>query len=218
MPAALALIILAVAAWPASGCSKNEKSNTSAPKSDQSKSATTKDNAPTQAPDQYTVTLDTTQGPIVIDVDRAWSPRGADRFYELVQDGHYDDAAFFRVVNGFVAQAGISGDPAQTAKWRSNRIPDDPVKQSNTRGMVSFATSGPDSRSTQFFINYGDNSRLDYMGFSPFGKVRDMSAADALYSEYAGTISQVAIESRGNTYLEQNYPKLDYIKSAKITE
>ena len=217
MPRALVSILAAVVAWAAFGCSKNEKSNTPAPRSEQNQAAA-KDDAPARAPDQYTVTLDTTQGPVVIDVDREWSPLGADRFYELVQDGHYDDAAFFRVVNGFVAQAGISSDPAQTAKWRSKRIPDDPVKQSNTRGMVSFAASGPDSRTTQFFINYGDNSRLDYMGFSPFGKVRDMSAADAFYSGYAGTISQVAIETQGNTYLEQSYPKLDYIKSATITE
>ena len=175
-------------------------------------------------PAKYTVELDTTKGAIVIDVHRAWAPEGADRFYELVQKGYYDDVAFFRVVGGFMAQVGISGDPALNVEWRAKPIPDDPVKASNTRGTVTFATSGPDSRTTQFFINFADNSRLDGMGFSPFGKVKDMAPVDALYDGYGEGAprgrgpDQGRMQVEGNTYLRANFPKLDYIKSAKIIE
>lgn len=171
---------------------------------------------------QYTVELDTTKGPIVIDIHPAWAPLGAKRFRELVEAGYFTDVAFFRVIGGFMAQVGLHGDPATTAEWRGKRIADDPVKESNTRGMVTFATSGPNSRTTQFFINFGDNSRLDGMGFAPFGKVRDMTPVDALYSEYGEGgprgrgPSQAQIQSRGNEYLRADFPKLDYIKSAKI--
>jgi peptidyl-prolyl cis-trans isomerase A (cyclophilin A) len=175
-------------------------------------------------PAQYTVELDTTKGVIVIDVHRDWAPQGADRFYELVKNGYYTDVAFFRVIGGFMAQVGISGDPALTAEWRAKPIPDDPVKASNTRGTVTFATSGPDSRTTQFFINFTDNSRLDGMGFAPFGKVKDMAPVDALYDGYGEGAprgrgpSQARMNSEGNTYLRESFPKLDYIKSAKIIE
>ncbi|KPK17179.1 MAG: peptidylprolyl isomerase [Myxococcales bacterium SG8_38] len=178
----------------------------------------------TRAPDRYTVELDTTKGAIVIDVHREWAPHGADRFYELVQNGYFTDVAFFRVIGGFMAQVGISGDPALNAQWRQKTIPDDPVKASNTRGTVTFATSGPDSRTTQFFINFADNSRLDDMGFAPFGKVQDMAPVDALYDGYGEGAprgrgpSQPLIQSQGNTYLRESFPKLDYIKSAKILE
>jgi peptidyl-prolyl cis-trans isomerase A (cyclophilin A) len=176
------------------------------------------------APNRYAVELDTTKGPIVIDVYREWAPHGADRFYELVRSGYYTDVAFFRVIAGFMAQVGISGDPALNAEWREKTIPDDPVKSSNTRGTVTFATSGPDSRTTQFFINFTDNSRLDGMGFAPFGKVRDMAPVDALYDGYGEGAprgrgpSQGLMQSRGNTYLRESFPSLDYIKSAKIIE
>jgi len=178
----------------------------------------------TRAPDQYTVELDTTKGAIVIDVRRDWAPHGADRFYELVQNGYYNDVAFFRVIGDFMAQVGINGDPALNAQWSENRIPDDAVKASNTRGTVTFATSGRNSRTTQFFINFGDNSRLDAMGFAPFGKVKDMGPVDALYSGYGEGApggrgpSQPLIQSQGNKYLRESFPKLDYIKSAKIIE
>jgi len=177
-----------------------------------------------QAPDRYTVELDTTKGPIVIDVRRDWAPEGADRFYELVQNGFYTDVAFFRVISGFMAQVGISGDPALNVEWRSKTIPDDAVKASNTRGTVTFATSGPNSRTTQFFVNFSDNSRLDAMGFAPFGKVKDMAPVDALYNGYGeggprgGGPSQGRMQSEGNVYLKASFPKLDYIKSAKIIE
>jgi peptidyl-prolyl cis-trans isomerase A (cyclophilin A) len=180
--------------------------------------------SPGRAPDQYTVELDTTKGLIEIDVRRDWAPNGADRFYELVQNGYYTDVAFFRVINGFMAQVGISGDPKLNTVWREKRIPDDPVKASNSRGTVTFATSGPNSRTTQFFINFADNSRLDAMGFAPFGKVKDMAPVEALYDGYGegvprgGGPDQGMMQSRGNPYLRETFPKLDYIKSAKIIE
>jgi len=174
------------------------------------------------APAQYTVHLETTKGEIAIDVTRAWAPRGADRFYTLVKLGYFDDTAFFRVVAGFMAQLGIHGDPRVNEVWRNRRIDDDPVLQPNGRGMVSFATSGPNARVNQFFINLVDNSRLDGMGFSPFGKVRDMAPADALYSGYgegapAGMGPQQArIQHEGNAYLKAQFPQLDYIVRARV--
>jgi len=211
------------------GCSKNEKSSNAAQPANGQDAAAEEADAmakaePVRAPDQYKVELETTKGPIVIEVHREWSPHGADRFYELVKNGYYEDVAFFRVIDGFMAQVGISGDPEANARWRDKRIPDDPVKKSNTRGMVSFATSGPDSRTTQFFINFVDNSRLDGMGFSPFGKIEDMTVVDALYAGYGEGAprgrgpSQGLIQSRGNEYLKESFPKLDYIKSAKVIE
>ena len=177
-----------------------------------------------QAPSKFAVELDTTKGAIVIDVHRDWAPNGADRFYELVQAGYFTEVAFFRVVSGFMAQVGISGDPAVNAQWRTKRIPDDPVKASNSRGTVTFATSGPNSRTTQFFINFADNSRLDGMGFAPFGKVRDMAPVDALYDGYGEGAprgrgpAQHLIQGQGNAYLKESFPKLDYIKSARVIE
>lgn len=178
-----------------------------------------------QAPDTYTVELTTTKGPVVIDVTRAWSPHGADRFYNLVKVGYFTDVAFFRVIDGFMAQAGIHGDSRVNRAWRDANIPDDPAAgQSNTRGMVSFAMAGPNTRTTQFFINFGDNSRLDSMGFTPFGRVRDMRAVDALYKGYGEGAprglgpNQALIQSRGNEYLRQSFPQLDYIVSARILD
>jgi peptidyl-prolyl cis-trans isomerase A (cyclophilin A) len=210
------------------GCPKDEDAPTKS-QAEESPAATreeatevTHDDART--PDQYTVELDTTKGAIVIDVRREWAPHGADRFYELVQNGYYNDVAFFRVIGGFMAQVGISGDPALNAEWREKRIPDDPVKASNARGTVTFATSGPDSRTTQFFINFTDNSRLDGMGFAPFGKVKDMAPVDALYDGYGEGAprgrgpSQGQLQAMGNAYLRESFPKLDYIKGAKVIE
>ncbi|MDJ0764278.1 MAG: peptidylprolyl isomerase [Myxococcota bacterium] len=179
--------------------------------------------APTATvPDKFAVKLETAKGDIVIDVHKAWAPEGAKRFYTLVKEGFYTDVAFFRVIAGFMAQTGLSGDPARNAEWREKKIPDDPVKKSNTPGMVSFATSGPNSRTTQFFINFGDNSRLDKMGFAPFGKVRDMKPVTALYNGYGEGAprgmgpSQGRIQKMGNTYLKKQFPKLDYILKATI--
>ena len=177
-----------------------------------------------KAPARYSVKLNTTKGDVVIDVTRSWAPRGADRFHELVKAGYYDNCAFFRVLDGFMAQTGINGDPAVNDQWRTKRIQDDPVEQSNRRGMVSFAMAGPNTRTTQFFINYRDNSRLDGMGFSAFGRVRDMQAVDALFSGYGEGAprgkgpSQARIQREGNAYLKAEFPNLDYIRSAQILQ
>lgn len=220
-----ALLIIAVA-W-LGGCPKNEDAPAESGAKEavmEEKPSEAKPERTVTAPDLYTVELDTTKGPIVIDVRREWAPHGADRFYELVKMGYYTDVAFFRVIGGFMAQVGISGDPERNAQWRMNTIPDDPVKASNTRGTVTFATAGPDSRTTQFFINFADNSRLDGMGFAPFGKVKDMAPVDALYDGYGEGAprgrgpSQGRIQAEGNAYLQEGFPKLDYIKSAKIIE
>jgi len=181
------------------------------------------------SPAQFQVVLATTKGDVTIDVTREWSPRGADRFYALVKDGFYDGARFFRVIRSpdhrFMAQFGINGDPKVTAKWADNNIEDDPVTQHNTRGMISFATSGANTRSTQLFINYSDNSRLDVLGFSPFAVVSTgMEVVDEFYADYGegppnGTgPDQERIEKEGNAYLDSNFPKLDYIRTAKILE
>ena len=175
-----------------------------------------------QAPDEYAVKFETTKGDFIVDVKRAWAPLGADRFYNLVRIGYFSDVAFFRVVEGFMAQVGIHGQPEVNAAWRRQSIKDDPVTQSNKRGYVTFATSGKDSRVNQFFINFVDNSRLDPMGFAPFGKVRDMSAVDKLHAGYGESApagrgpQQGRIVSQGNVYLRAQFPELDYIKSAKL--
>jgi peptidyl-prolyl cis-trans isomerase A (cyclophilin A) len=174
------------------------------------------------APDTYAVELDTTAGDIVIDVTRAWSPNGADRFYNLVRAGFYTDVAFFRVIDGFMAQTGISGRPPIASAWADATIPDDPVVQHNTRGYVSFATAGPNTRTTQFFINFADNSRLDATGFSPFGHVRDMRVVDELEDRYGEGPpmgigpEQGRITNEGNAYLREHFGDLDYIESARI--
>ena len=174
------------------------------------------------APDTYAVKFETTAGDVIIDVTRAWAPNGADRFYNLVNAGFYDDVAFFRVISGFMAQVGISGNPKLSGIWRKASIQDDPVKESNTRGMVTFATAGPNTRTTQIFINFGNNARLDGMGFAPFGKVRDMATVDKLHAGYGEGAprgrgpSQGRIQSEGNTYLRADFDKLDYIKKATI--
>ncbi len=177
-----------------------------------------------RAPDHFVVEFDTTKGPVRIEVTRAWSPNGADRFYNLVRAGYYTDVVFFRVIEGFMAQAGIHGNPEVNRAWRDANIPDDPPVQSNTRGMVSYAMGGPGTRTTQFFINFGDNSRLDSMGFAPFGRVVDMSVVDRLYGGYGeGAPSgrgpmQARIQQEGNAYLRTSFPELDAIRSARILE
>lgn len=174
------------------------------------------------APPQYRVHLDTTAGLITIEVERALAPRGADRFYELVQRGFYDGVAIFRVVPGFVAQFGLHGDPRVNKVWRDARIPDDPVRAKNERGTICFATSGKDARTTQVFLSLRDNSRLDAMGFAPFGRVQDLSVAERFYSEYGEGPPggqgphQSRIVKEGDAYLSPNFPKLDRIRSARL--
>ncbi|MGQ0712835.1 MAG: peptidylprolyl isomerase [Gemmatimonadaceae bacterium] len=171
----------------------------------------------TPAPDSFRVAFETTRGNFAVDVIRAWSPRGADRFHELVTAGYFTDIAFFRVVPGFVAQFGMHADPTVNRQWADRVIPDDPVAQSNARGTLVFATQGPNTRSNQFFINFGDNGRLDGMGFSPFGRVVEgMSVIDSIYSGYGEAPDQGRIASQGNAYLKREFPRLDYITSARI--
>jgi peptidyl-prolyl cis-trans isomerase A (cyclophilin A) len=176
-----------------------------------------------EAPAVFKVRLETTKGNVDIKVTRAWAPLGADRFYNLVEIGYFNDAAFFRVLPGFMAQFGIHGDPEVSKIWRELTISDDPVTQSNRRGFMSFATAGANTRTTQLFINYADNSRLDQMGFSPIGEVVEgMTAVEELYSGYGEGAprgpgpDQRFIQARGNAYLREFYPKLDYIKRATI--
>jgi peptidyl-prolyl cis-trans isomerase A (cyclophilin A) len=176
------------------------------------------------APEFFVAELETTKGTVHIEVHRDWAPKGADRFFNLVQRGYFHATAFFRVVSGFMAQIGIHGHPAVNAAWRNARIEDDPVKQTNTRGTVSFATSGPNSRTTQFFINFADNSRLDGMGFAPFGRVRNMDVVDKLYAEYGEGAPagrgpmQGRMQTEGNAYLKRDFPELDYILVARIVD
>jgi len=172
-----------------------------------------------QAPDAYKVRLDTSAGPVVIQVTRALAPLGADRFYNLVKNGFYDEARFFRVLPGFMAQIGMNGDPSIQKVMGVARFNDDPVKGSNKRGFVTFAKTGqPNSRSTQFFINFADNSRLDKDGFAPFGEVIEgMAIVDKLHSYGSNNVpDQGRITNEGNPYLAKEYPKLDYIRKASI--
>jgi peptidyl-prolyl cis-trans isomerase A (cyclophilin A) len=176
-----------------------------------------------RAPDLYKVKMATTAGDLVIEVHRDWAPRGADRFYNLVKIGYFDDVAFYRVLSGFMAQVGMHGDPKVTAAWLNASIQDDPVKKSNTKGMVTFATGGPNTRSAQIFINYGNNSYLDKSGFAPFGEVVEgFESVKALYSGYGEGApqgkgpSQSRLFRGGNDYLKGEFPKLDYIVNATI--
>jgi peptidyl-prolyl cis-trans isomerase A (cyclophilin A) len=172
-----------------------------------------------KAPATYRVRLDTSEGPVVIRVTRDWAPLGADRFYNLVKNGFYDGARFFRVLSGFMAQVGMSGEPSIQKVWSRANFNDDPVKQSNKRGFVTFAkTAAPNSRSTQFFINFGDNSFLDKQGFAPFGEVVEgMAAVDKLHTYGKDNVpDQGRIINEGNAYLQKEYPNLDFIKKATI--
>ena len=179
-----------------------------------------------KAPESFKVKFVTTKGDFVIEVNRDWAPNGADRFYNLVKIGYFKDVAFFRNIAGFMVQFGINGNPAVNAKWSESNIKDDPVKQSNTPGYVTYAQSGrPNSRSTQFFINFGDNSRLDGLRFAPFGKVVEgMDVVKSLYNGYGEGApqgqgpEQRRLQEEGNAYLKKDFPKLDYIKSATIVE
>ena len=176
-----------------------------------------------QAPPVYRVDFDTSKGPFVIEVHRDWAPNGADRFYNLVKNGFYDNARFFRVIEGFMVQFGVNGDPKISAVWRDARIKDDPARISNKRSFVTFATAGPNTRTTQVFISYGDNSNLDSQGFTPFGQViSGMKVLDSMYSGYGEGAprglgpDQSKLQAEGNAYLASKFGNLDYIKKATI--
>lgn len=173
------------------------------------------------APANFKVRFHTTKGDFVVEVTRRWAPKGADRLFNLVKIGYFTDVAFFRVIEGFMVQFGIHGDPEISRAWERAQISDDAVTQSNTRGAVTFATAGPNTRTTQLFINFGNNARLDGTGFSPIGRVvQGMEVVDSLYNGYGEGAprgrgpSQGRMESEGNKYLKKDFPKLDYIRTA----
>jgi cyclophilin family peptidyl-prolyl cis-trans isomerase len=165
----------------------------------------------------FRVRMETSRGPVVVEVDRSLAPIGADRFYQLVKAKYFDGARFYRVVPHFVVQWGAAADPKVTKKWDVS-IPDDPVKTSNVRGTMTFAaTNVPNSRTTHLFINLGDNSRLDTLGFAPIGKVvSGMDDVDRIYAGYDEKPDQDQIAQSGNAYLEKAFPQLDYIKTARV--
>ncbi len=181
--------------------------------------------AATPAPAVFQVQFETSRGPFVVEAHRDWAPHGVDRFYQLVNSGFFDRARFFRVLPGFIAQFGMHADPAVTAAWGSLHIPDDPAIQSNKRGFVTFAMAmgTPNSRGTQLFINLVDNTNLDAMGFAPIGQVIEgMQAVDSLYGKYGEGApdgqgpSQERIAREGNAYLDKAFPKLDFIRTARV--
>ena len=176
------------------------------------------------APPVFRVRFETSKGDFVVEVHRAWAPRGADRFYNLVRHGFYDDQRFFRVRAGYIAQFGLSGDPAVTSAWKHATIPDDPVLRGNTRGSLAYAMTGPNTRSTQVYVNLTDNSHLDAQGFAPFGEVvSGIDVIDRLYAGYGESAGggmrggkQGRIEAGGNAYLMREFPRLDYIRRAVL--
>jgi peptidyl-prolyl cis-trans isomerase A (cyclophilin A) len=176
-----------------------------------------------QAPATYKAKFDTSKGVFVVDVRRDWAPNGADRFYNLVKNGFYDNVRFFRVISGFMVQFGINGDPKISSVWREARIRDDAVKQSNKRGYITFATAGPNTRTTQVFINFGDNAGLDGQGFAPFGQVTTgMDVVDKINPEYGEGAprgrgpDQGRTQMEGNAYLSKDFPRMDFVKKATI--
>lgn len=172
-----------------------------------------------KAPASFKVKFSTSKGDFVVQCNREWAPNGADRFYNLVKAGFYDDIRFFRVVDGFMAQFGIHGDPQIAAAWMNANLPDDPVKQTNKRGFLSFATRGANSRTTQMFINFKDNARLDGMGFAPFAEVvSGMDVVDKINREYGERPNQGRIQSEGNAYLKEAFPNLDFVKTARVVD
>ena len=171
-----------------------------------------------KAPDVFKAQFTTTKGDFVVEVHRDWAPLGADRFYNLVKNGYFTNAAFFRVVPGFVVQFGMNASPAINQVWQHANIKDDPVKQSNKRGTIVFATAGPNTRTTQLFINFNDNAGLDPQGFAPFGTVTDgmETVVDKIYSGYGQRPDQGRITAEGKAYLDKSFPMIDSIMSAKI--
>jgi peptidyl-prolyl cis-trans isomerase A (cyclophilin A) len=210
----------ACAALVLSGCSSSQPSKEAAEERKASEPAPKAPEAPPAqvdaAPDTFKVKFTTSRGPFVVEVHKAWAPKGVQRFYELVKAGYYNENRFFRVVPNFIVQFGMAGDPAMTRKWDKN-IPDDPVTQTNRVGSLTFATAGPNTRTTQLFINLRSNQMLDSQGFAPFAMVVEgMSVVESLYKGYGEAPDQGQIRASGNAYLNANFPKLDYIKVAEI--
>ncbi len=212
------IVLVAAALGALSGCSSSteEAKKETAPPKQEAKQE--------QAPDTFNVNFDTSKGPVILECHRDWAPLGVDHFYSLVKLGFYDGNRFFRYSRNFIVQFGINGDPKLNAQWANINLPDDPVKQSNVRGTLTYATAGPRTRSTQLFINLRNNAPLDQQGFAPICKVTSgMDVIDNLYSGY-GEIPDMGgqgpdphmIETQGNDYLANHFPRLDYIKKATI--
>lgn len=170
------------------------------------------------APDSFRVAFETTRGTFVVQVNRAWAPKGADRFYDLVAEHFFDDNGFFRVLPEYIAQFGVNNVRTINEAWEAKPLPDDKVVEKNDRGTLTFASDGPNSRTHQLFINLKDNAKsLDKEGFAPLGKVVDgMTVVDSIYSGYGETVNYHLVATLGNSYLRRMFPKLDYIKTAKI--
>jgi peptidyl-prolyl cis-trans isomerase A (cyclophilin A) len=169
------------------------------------------------APDSFRVAFETTRGTFVVEAIRAWAPNGADRFYQLARSGFFDETRFFRVVPGFVAQFGINNEKSLNEQWEKRTLADDPPRVPNARGTIAFTNSGPNTRSHQLFVSLADNPRLDKAGFAPVGRVVEgMAVVDSIYSDYGEDPDQHLIATLGNSYLTRMFPKLDYIKSAKV--
>ena len=208
-----------------SGCTQNGQTNADPPLPVASAVKQASAESVESSGESYKVKFETSKGDFVILVQHDWAPNGADRFAELVENGFYNDCRFFRVINGYMAQVGRNGDPSVNGRWQNRKIPDDRVLEHNLPGYVTFATSGPNSRTTQFFINLGSNIRLDGDGFAPFGRVvQGMDVVESLYDGYGEGApqgrgpSQGKIQAEGNAYLNREFPKLDYIKRATIIE
>lgn len=200
------------------GVKEAEKPASSETPKEEAKPADAKSAEPTTGgPNVFKVKFECSNGSFTVECHRDWAPLGVARFEELVKSDFFTEARFFRVVPGFVVQFGLSGNPVTNLEWRDARIKDDPVVETNSAGTLTFATSGPNSRTSQLFINLADNPRLDGMGFSPFGKVIEgMDVVKAINPEYGEQPNQGMIQEEGNTYLKQAFPRLDYIKSATI--
>jgi peptidyl-prolyl cis-trans isomerase A (cyclophilin A) len=169
------------------------------------------------APDTFRVAFATSRGTFVVEAVRAWAPRGADRFYQLVGEGFFDENRFYRVLPGFIAQFGANDDPKRNTQWEATPLPDDTAREKNRRGTVSFAFLGPNSRTHQLFVNLKDNPNLDTQGFAPVGRVIDgMSVVDSLYDGYGEKPQYQLVGTLGNKYLARMFPKLDYIETARI--
>jgi peptidyl-prolyl cis-trans isomerase A (cyclophilin A) len=226
----LTSLVLCSALFAQTPASKSASSKAATSKGAASKSATSKGGTPAaraslmnpaslraKAPEMYKAEFTTTKGVVVVEVHRDWAPLGADRFYNLIKAGFFTNAAFFRVVPGFVVQFGLNANPAVNAVWENARIKDDPVKNGNKRGTIVFATAGPNTRTTQLFINFSDNTPLDAMGFAAFGEVvQGMDVVDMIYSGYGQRPDQGRITAEGDAYISKNFPMIDKIKMAKI--
>jgi len=198
--AALLLVLLAAAA-PAFACNREK----------------TPEVVVGPAPDSFRVALSTSKGDVVVEVYKAWSPHGADRFYQLVSEGFFDDQRFFRVIPQYIAQFGASADPKKNDRWDDAKIPDDPRTQSNSRGTLSFAAEAPNTRSHQLFFNLKDNPKLDPQNFIPIGRVVDgMAVLDALYDDYGDTPKYRLVATLGNEYLHRMFPRMDFIRTARV--